>query len=83
MLHIDMTLEDTRLIARGGPDGWLVEFRDSLTGQMEESVCSSTQLAAILFLAVNNGEESAADALMYELAEPIVEGLEKGLRPIP
>lgn len=88
MLYIDTTLEDLRLISENpscvaeGP--WQTRLVDQATGEARQLELASTQLAAIMFLAIS-GEEAPAPLVdaMYALAEPALQGLEPKFRPIP
>jgi hypothetical protein len=86
MLHIDMTLEDTRLIVDNnsgnqvGP--WSVRLIDNRTCEEAHREWTDTQLAAVMALAVAGDEHPQAETL-YAEAELAVAGLPLNLRPIP
>ena len=86
MLYLDLTLEDTRLIAenpnaaQAGP--WQVRLVDLPTGTEDRREMSDQELISILVLAIAGDEHALAQAC-YPVAEHALKGLNPILRPIP
>jgi hypothetical protein len=86
MLYLDLTLEDTRMIAensstaQAGP--WEVRLIDGPTGTEDCREMSDQELVSILVLAIANDEHALA-SFCYPIAEQALKGLNPILRPIP
>ena len=86
MLYLDLTLEDTRMIAensstaQAGP--WEVRLIDGPTGTEDRRQISDQELASILTLAIC-GDQHALAGFCYPIAEQALKGLNPILRPIP
>jgi len=86
MLHIDITLEDTRLIAtHNGPDNWEVIMTDLPTGKQGVGQMTDLELHAMIALAVHPDGMPIGTAEYYAIAEPALErcGFDRELRFIP
>ena len=86
MLYLDLTLEDTRMIAenpsaaQAGP--WEVRLIDVPTGTEDRRTMSDQELVSILILAIAGDEHALADTC-YPIAERALAGINPILRPIP
>lgn len=87
MLHVDITLEDLRLVARRNCEGkWIGEITDHVTGREQVIQWNDCQLGAVLALAAGAGEEgfdANATTALYAVAEPLFSGVDKTFRMIP
>ncbi len=91
MIHLDITLEDSRLQATYNQDGqdnkgsWNCKFIDNFTGKEQEKTISTESLMSVLALAVHPDGEPVARSVTehYEFAEPVFADMPKELRMIP
>jgi hypothetical protein len=63
-----------------------VTFGDTVSGKTETRQASGPQLGAILALALGVGDDAPDSPTvleLYTLVEPVVEGLDPDVRPIP
>lgn len=86
MLHLDVTLEDTRIIAAVDDNSeWVGTIHDAHSGQSQAIKWSHTQMGAVLALGIG-GDESFTKRTtteLYEVAEDAIKELTPELRPIP
>lgn len=85
MFHVDMTFEDTRIIAdlREGVNLYTTLVHDNLTNESKVIDLTPQQLAMVFaFNMDNNGEPEGFEQMYVEL-EPLFVGWPVHLRPIP
>lgn len=88
MLHIDLTLEDTRIVAnRDNSNVWIGFICDAPTGKCVRIEWTDSQIAAVVALGFGIGENDEIDESsvkkLYEIAEPAIKDLPSECRPIP
>lgn len=88
MIHYDITLEDTRLIATrtGEPTHkpWRVRLIDSLTDTQYNKYMGDEEFAAVVSLSVGEdcwSEQTRSD--LYQIAEKALQDCPTKCRPIP
>jgi hypothetical protein len=85
MLHVDVTLEDCRLIVTVDKDGfWVGVAVDNLTGKELPVKYTNVQVGAILALGCGGedfGQNLSAD--LYKIAEPCYKDVDPKFRMIP
>jgi hypothetical protein len=83
MLHIDATMEDTRLIARANAQSiWHILLNDNLTGKQHETYWDNEQFAAVLATAIA-GDDEGATPEQRALAEHLFKDVPNECRLIP
>lgn len=85
MFHLDITIEDTRMIANN-PDGmqnYKTLFTDGLTGEQKEVELTATQLAYTIAIILDKAGTPPNMDEMYKELEPIYKDFPPELRPIP
>lgn len=83
MLHVDITLEDTRLIADWRQDGnWDATITDNVSGERRDFTWTPNQIAAVVALGIA-GDECDLAPIAYPIAEPLFANIPKALRFIP
>lgn len=90
MLHQDCTFEDTRIVVSRTYDetgaGWRGQIYDLPTGNALTIAWTDEQLGAVIALANGLGEEYPFHPItvkLYEIAEPLFEGVDPIFRLIP
>lgn len=84
MFNVDMTFEDTRIMATS-EDGreYNVVVHDNFTGESKSVKLSSKQLGMVFAFNMDANGEPEGFEKMYEELEPIFAGFPNHLRPIP
>jgi hypothetical protein len=84
MLHIDVTLEDCRLIGdyNNHNQMWSVKIVDGMTGEEKPVTWTGEQLSAVLALGIG-GDDMSFSGQLYAVAEPLVVGWPNTFRPFP
>lgn len=84
MFHVDLTFEDTRIIANSD-DGssYIVTISDNRTGESKVIHLSSKELGMIFAFQMDANGMPEGFEDMYEHLEPLFDGWPNYLRPIP
>jgi len=84
MIHVDITLEDARLIATYDGLVWNTTLLDNHSGLSQRVEWNNDQLWAVVTLALGDDElEPTLAKHLYEIAEPLFTNLPGALRIIP
>lgn len=83
MMHVDVTLADTRIIAdfNNGNSVWNVVFHDNFTGNSGKFEINSVHFAELLSVAIKGNDEGEEYERVSKLCDDL--GIETELRPIP
>jgi len=83
MFHVDVTLEDTRIIARTDAvsTDFDCQFIDNLSGKIWEKKLTPEQLGATIALAMASDGETVPP-VNHALVEPLFQGCPQECRPI-
>lgn len=81
MLHIDLTLADTRLIGTYDGANWTVQFYDNMSGRSDLATLTPADLAVIVHAAII-GDDCGH---LYDAAREVISrtGIDPELCPIP
>ena len=82
MNHVDITMNDSRLIADLGPDGWQVNVFDSRSGESSHFSLNTEEFGCLVAL-MTGSWSSRYEKDMYEIVNPKISHLPRNLRPIP
>lgn len=82
MMHVDITLCDTRIIAEFTENSvWKVKFHDSLSGEIGVYEINSVHFAEIISAAITGDDEGEEYEKVSKLCDEL--GIPTHLRPIP
>lgn len=85
MIHVDLTVEDHRIIGTYNQktENYDVLFSDAITGKTATKELSAEEVEAVIYISITFQPEGTVAKKFYDLAEAAVAGLDLALRPFP
>jgi hypothetical protein len=83
MFIVDVTLEDSRLLAQRNENSWDVTLIDNLTGKNKKVEWTDKELASVLALGIWDGSWNGLENELDKVAQPLFEDIDTELRFIP
>ncbi len=83
MLIVDVTLEDSRLLAQRNENSWDVTLIDNLTGKNKKVQWTDKELSSVLALGIWDGSWNGLENELDKVAQPLFEDVDIELRFIP